>query len=478
MQELSPARRTVILATCCLSLLMVSMDVTIVNVALQAIRLDLHASLSALQWIIDAYTLVVASFLMLGGSLADRFGRRRIFQIGMGVFSIGSLLCSVAPTVSWLIAFRAVQALGGCMLNPVAMSIITHVFTDPKERARATGLWGAVVGISMALGPLVGGLLTQSIGWRAIFWVNLPFGAAAIVLTACLVPESRAQQARPLDPLAQLLVLIALAALTFAVIEGHEIGWGSAIIVGIFTLSALATVALLMHEARQRQPMLDVRFFRNVPFSCATLLAIGSIGAFSGFLFLNSLYLQETRGLSAMLAGLCTLPMALGMIVCSPLSGWLLHRYGARPNIVLCGISLTASALWQTQLAPDTPFAALFACYLLFGCGVGMVNATVTYTAVSGMPLAQAGLAAAIASTSRQIGAALGVALAGVITHARTATGMNFAEATHPVWWGVVVIGAAIIALGFLSTSRWAERSSASVAHLLREPASSGAAQQ
>src|SRR6201994_2439818 len=200
--------RYVILAICCMSLLIVSMDNTIVNIALPSLRADLHAGVSGLQWTIDAYTLVLASLLILSGSTADRVGRRRTFQTGLALFTAGSLLCSLAPGLGWLIAFRALQAIGGSMLNPVAMSIITNTFTDAKERARAIGIWGGVVGFSMALGPLLGGLLVGSLGWRSIFWINVPVGIAAFILAARFIPESRAPHARRADPLGQLLVLI------------------------------------------------------------------------------------------------------------------------------------------------------------------------------------------------------------------------------------------------------------------------------
>src|SRR3954468_23651987 len=189
-------RPYVILATCCLALVLVVMDVTIVNIALPAIRGDLHASVAELQWSIDGYTVVVASLLLLAGSIADRFGRRRTFQLGLVVFSLGSLLCSIAPSAPALVAFRVVQAIGGSMLNPVAMSIIVNTFTDPKERARAIGIWGAAFGVSMAAGPLLGGALVDSIGWRSIFWVNVPVGALALALTARFIPESRADRPR------------------------------------------------------------------------------------------------------------------------------------------------------------------------------------------------------------------------------------------------------------------------------------------
>lgn len=195
MPELTHRRRMLVLAICCMSLLIVSIDNTILNVALPSMQRDLHASTSGLQWAIDAYTLVLAALLMLSGSTADRIGRKRVFMTGLVIFTLGSLLCSLAPGLSSLIVFRMMQAVGGSMLNPVAMSIITNTFTDPRERARAIGVWGAVVGISMAAGPLVGGVLVESVGWRSIFWVNLPVGLAALLLTLRFVPESRAPKA-------------------------------------------------------------------------------------------------------------------------------------------------------------------------------------------------------------------------------------------------------------------------------------------
>lgn len=471
-RQITP-RPSLILAICCLSLLMVGMDATIVNVALPSIHRDLGASISGLQWVIDAYTMVVASLLMLAGSMADRFGRRRVFQTGMAVFMLGSLLCSLTPDIHGLIAFRVLQALGATMLNPVAMSIIANTFHEPKARARAIGIWGAVAGVSMALGPLIGGALTQSIGWRAIFWVNLPIGAAAMVLAALHIPESKAAQARRVDPVGQMLVFLALAALTYAVIEGPQIGWHTPIITGLFALAVLAVVALLAYEPRRKEPLIDLRFFRSAPFSSATLIAICSFSAFSGFLFLNAIYLQEVRGYSAFQTGLCTLPMALATILCSPLSGRLLGTHGTRPSLLISGTATTISALMLSQLTATTPLGLLLLNYVIFGIGFGMVNAPITNTAVSGMPKAQAGLAAAVASTSRQIGASLGVAIAGTIAGARGVL-HNFAQATHPFWWLIVGGGAVIVFLGWLSSTSWAHNSRRHAAHLLEE-APSGA---
>jgi MFS family permease len=223
----APVHANLVLAICCMSLLLVGMDVTIVNVALPAIQHDLHASLAGLQWVLDAYTLVVASLLMFSGSMSDRFGRRLVFQIGLTLFCAGSLACSLAHSIGGLILFRAMQGLGASMLNPVALSIVANVFPEPRARARAVGIWGAVGGVSLALGPVIGGALTQSIGWRAIFWINLPIGLSALLLAARFVPESKAPRARAFDPVGQALVFVGLTSLTCAIIEGSHSGWTS-----------------------------------------------------------------------------------------------------------------------------------------------------------------------------------------------------------------------------------------------------------
>ncbi|MBO0788259.1 MAG: MFS transporter, partial [Actinobacteria bacterium] len=348
MPQLPRNRRFLVLGICCLSLLIFGLDNTIVNVALPAIRRDLHASISGLQWTIDAYTLVVASFLMLAGSTGDRLGRRRTFQAGLVVFTIGSLLCSLAPGLGWLVAFRMLQAVGGSMLNPVAMSIIVNTFTDPRERARAVGLWGAVYGISLALGPVVGGLLVQSVGWRGIFWVNIPVGVAAIVLTALFVPESRAGRPRRPDPGGQVLVIVTLASLVYAIIEGPRSGWASPPILGLFGLAAVALAALAGYESRRREPLLDIRFFRSAPFAGATLIAISALAGLAGFMFLNTIYLQDVRGLSALQAGLMMIPIAAGTVLLAPLAGRIVGRRGPRLPLLVAGVGMTAGALLLT----------------------------------------------------------------------------------------------------------------------------------
>jgi EmrB/QacA subfamily drug resistance transporter len=462
-------RPNLILAICCMSVLIGGMDVTIVNVALPAIQADLHARLAGLQWILDAYTLAVASFLMLSGSISDRFGRRRVFQIGLCVFTVGSLLCSRAGTIDQLIGFRALQGFGASMLNPVALSIIANAFPQPEKRAHAIGVWGAVAGLSMGLGPVIGGALTEAIGWRSIFWINVPIGIAAALLAARFVPESRAARARAFDPVGQALVLIGLATLTWGVIEGPHAGWGSGLILSLFVSAVAALLAFVLYEPRRSDPLLDLRFFRSVPFSSATLLGLSSFSCFAGFLFLNALYLQQVRGFSAFRTGLFTLPLAMMMVVLSPWSGRLVGRYGPRPSLLAAGAGFMASTLMLTGLGRHTPAGWLLVAYALFGVGLGMVNPAISNSAVAGMPLSQAGVAAAIASTSRQVGAAIGVAVSGTMVAMSRAGGTDFTTATHAIWWVMTACGAAVLAMGLASDSAWARASTKRVAHLFEE---------
>jgi EmrB/QacA subfamily drug resistance transporter len=449
---ISSRRRYGILAICCLSLFIVGLDVTVVNVALPSIGRDLNTSVSGLQWTVDAYTLVLASLLMLSGSTADRIGRRRTFQAGLVIFSLGSLLCSLAPTVQLLVTFRVLQALGGSMLNPVAMAIITNTFTARRERAQAIGVWSAMAGLSTGLGPVVGGALVSSAGWRSIFWINVPIAAIACVLTAIYVPESRPSHPRRVDSIAQVLLVIVLAALTFGSIEGPQRGWGSPLIVGAFAIVATGTMIFIAHERKQEEPLLDLRFFHSTPFSGAIVIAVLACVCVGGFLFLNTLYLQEARGLSALQAGLWTLPVAVVGVVLSPVSGALVGRRGARTPLVMAGVSLAVSGLMLTHITANSSFVWLFAAYLVFGIGFGVVNAPITNTAVSGMPDAQAGVAAGVASTSRQVGMTLGAAVLGGFAASATSKS-ELASATHAGWWVIAVCGVLIVALGLTTTS-------------------------
>lgn len=466
-------RKVRVLLICCLSLFIVGLDVTAVNVALPSIERDLGASVSGLQWTIGAYTVVMASLLMLAGSTADRFGRRRTFVVGLSVFVLASLLCSLAPNVELLVAARVLQAVGGSMMNPVAMSIIANTFTVPRERAQAVGVWGAVFGVSMALGPIVGGALVSAAGWRSIFLINLPIGLAAIVLTLRFIPESRAPRARRFDPVGQLLVIVMLAALTFAIIEAPSAGWGSPGIVGAFAASAAALLALLRYEPRRDEPLVDLRFFRLIPFASSIGVAVAGFAAFGGFLFLNTLGLQQIRGLSPLQAGLATVPMAAMMVLVSPLSGRIVGRRGPRLPLIVAGVCMLVACGMLTAVDAEGPFGWLIAAYVVFGIGFGAINAPVTNAAVSGMPRAQAGVAAAIASTSRQFGQTLGVAVVGAIvaSQAGASAGANPSAAARPAWWALVAAAAVVIVLGLVATSRRAEASARRTAAALNPEA-------
>ncbi len=458
--DLSRRRRVGVLLICSMSLLIVGLDVTIVNVALPSIGRDFGSSVSGLQWTVDAYTLVLASLLMLSGSTADRFGRKRTFVAGLIVFSIGSLLCSLAPDQTTLVVFRMVQAVGGSMLNPVAMSIITNTFTNPKERAQAVGVWAAVVGVSMALGPVIGGVLVTSVGWRSIFWINLPVGLAAIVLTLRFIPESRAPKARRVDGVGQALVIVLLSSLTYGIIEAPNRGWASPVIVAAFAIALASLIGLVTWEGRCDEPLIDLRFFRSVPFSGAAVIAVAAFATLGGFLFLNTLYLQDVRGFSPLKAGLATLPMALMTMLLPPISGRIVGTRGSRIPLLVAGAALTVSCLMLSQIGATTSFAWLFAAYVVFGIGFGFVNAPITNAAVSGMPRAQAGVASAIASTSRQVGSTLGVAVVGSLLASALgrSAGVHAAVSTHAGWLVLAGCGVIVLVLGQVVTTGWAHR--------------------
>ncbi len=454
--------------SCCLSLLIVSMDATIVNVAIPSIRDDLHASPSQIQWVIDVYTLVLASLLMLSGAVGDRFGRRRTFQIGLTLFAVASLMCSLAPTIEMLIGARFLQAIGGSMMNPVAMSIITQVFRGRVERARAIGIWGGVVGISMALGPIVGGALIQYVDWRAVFWINLPICAAAILLTALFVPESKSATMRDVDPIGQALGMAFLFGVVFVLIEGPGMGWANPRTIAVAVLTAAAFLGFLRYESRRHDPFIDLRFFRSIPFASATMIAVCAFASWGAFLFMMSLYLQGQRGFSALHTGLIYLPVAVGALIFSPLSGRLVGRFGSRPSLIVAGTLITAATVLLTQLSATTEVWRLLVIFAVFGIGFSMVNAPITTAAVSGMPTDRAGAASAVASTSRQVGVSLGVALCGSVAgSALAATGTDFAVAARPLWLICAGLGLVILALGLFSTSPRATRSAERLAPLI-----------
>jgi EmrB/QacA subfamily drug resistance transporter len=461
--EISRRRRMGVLAVCCSAVFMVGLDNTAVNVAVPSIGRQLHASVAGEQWTIAAYTIVLASLMLLAGAMGDRIGRRTVFQAGLATFILGSWLCSLAPSLGWLVAFRVLQAVGGSMLNPVAMSIITSTFTDRAERARAIGVWGAMLGLSMALGPVLGGGLVSSVGWRGIFWINVPIGLAAVVFSAMLVPESRTARPRRPDPVGQILVIAALGALTYAIIEAPVVGWHSARIWGLFALAAVALVTLAGYESRRAEPLIDPRFFRSVPFSGAVLTAICSYAALGGFLFLSPMYLQDVRGLSPLSAGLLLLPAGVALAVCAPVGGAIVARRGTRIPLLIAGAALTLSSAALSRLTSVSPGTSVELSFELFGIGAGMVNTAITSTAVAGMPAAQAGVASGISSASRQVGLSLGVAITGSVLNSglHGPVRAGFIGASHAGWGLLSGCGYLVLLLGFACTSRWALRTAA-----------------
>ncbi len=452
-----------------------TLDATVTNVALPTIGKDLHAGVTSLQWTLDAYTLTLASLLVLAGSSADRLGRKRVFRIGLVVFGLGSLACSAAPSDGFLIAARVLQALGGTMLNPVSLSIITNAFQEKKARAGALGIWGAISGVSLGFGPLVGGLLVETVGWRAIFWVNVPIVVAALVLTTLFVPESRAAKARRVDPPGQVLVVLALAGTVFGIIEGPELGWTSPAALGAFVVAAIALGLFVPVELRRSEPLIDPRFFMSIPFSGAVVAAVLAFGSWAAFLFANTLYLQDVKGFSPILTGLLFMPAGIAILIGSPISGRIVGARGTRLPMSLAGLLVAGAAVSLAFTTASSPVALVAVVFALFGLGFGLVNAPITNTAVSGMPNDQAGSASALASTGRQVGTSLGIALAGSITGVSGAGGgvpKSFATDAHPLWWTIAVAGLAIVAIASLSNTRAASRSSERLGPLLKDAAS------
>lgn len=453
-----PVNRRLVLAICCLSVGVTGIDLTIVNVALPSISRDLHASVSNLQWTVDAYSLVMACLLVVSGSMADRFGRKRIFQLGLSLFCLGSLLCSLAPSVGALIAFRGLQAVGGSMLNPVALSIIASVFTDRRERARAIGVWGAAIGITIAAGPILGGVLVGGIGWRSVFWINVPIVIATILLTQRFVPESKAARARTFDPLGQALIIVLFASIVAATIEGPRHGWADAWIVGLLVLAVLALVGILTIEPRRSEPLIDLRFFRSPPFSGANTISVVMSASLGGFMFLNTLYLQDLRHLSPLHAGLMIVPSAAGQAVAANLAGRLVASRGTRIPLTVGGALMAIGGFLLVPLTVQTASVYLLATYAIFGLGTGMISPSVSNIAVSGLPPDQAGVAGALAASARQFGSSVGVAVTGSIV---ASTGAGFINSSHTAWAIVGGCGLLALALGVISTSRRAQAAAA-----------------
>ncbi|MCW3002897.1 MAG: transporter [Conexibacter sp.] len=408
-------RRRPALFTCCLGLFLTTLDTTVALVAVPAIGRDLHAGGQALQWVISSSIVVRGCLMLSAGALGDRLGHRRVFQHGMLLFGAGSLLCSVAPSAGLLIAARVLQAVGGSVLIPNSLALLTTLYPAGPKRSHAIGVWGATVGVSTGLGPLVGGALVDLLGWRSVFWINLPVVALAVVLARRCFPASRPAGRRPLDLPGQVLGCGVLGCTTSGFISASGAGWGSTTPLILFGLAVLALAAFITVELRSPAPLMDVRDFRRPTFTGAIVVTVLAMVVLFGFLFLNVLYLQDARGYSAFSAGLLVMPAMLCTLVLAPISGRLVAARGERLPATLAGALMLGGTLILARVSADAPVALLLVAYVLIGSGLGLVNTPVITAIIAGMPPERAGVAGALTSTFRQVGGSIGVALLGTV---------------------------------------------------------------
>ena len=403
------------LAAVAFGLFMIMLDNTVVNVALPSIGRDLHVSVSSLEWVVTAYALTFAALLITGGKLGDLFGRRRIFVIGIAIFTLSSLACGLAPTAGFLIGARAVQGVGAAMMNPASLSIITATF-PPRERGQAIGIWAGVSAMALAIGPLIGGLIVENINWNWIFFINVPVGVAGIVVSRLVIKESRdTSHEQSIDVPGLVTSSAGLFALTYALIEGNAHGWTSPEIVGLFAAAVVLLVAFVVLERYQRLPMLDLSLFRIGSFTGSNLVAmLVSLGMFGVFFFV-SLYIQNILGWSPTQAGASFLPMTLLIIVVAPIAGKLSDRVGSR-WLMGAGMTLVSiSLLFYQRVGLHSTFWTLLPAMLLGGVGMAMTMSPMTAAAMSSVPVDKAGVGSGVLNSFRQLGGSLGIALMGAI---------------------------------------------------------------
>ena len=406
------------LAAVSVGLFMIMLDNTVVNVALPSMRASLNMTLSELEWVVAGYALTFAAFMLIGGKLADYVGRRRIFMIGLAIFTGASLACGLAPNGGFLIGARIVQGLGGAMMNPATLSIITATFA-PRERGRAIGIWAGVSALALAIGPLVGGLLTEHVNWNWIFFINVPIGLAGIFLSPLFIDESRDTTAdQRLDVPGLATSALGLFALTYAFIEANNYGWTSTRIISAFVIAAVSLVVFVLLERHQRAPMLDLSLFRNRTFggANASMLFVGL--AMFGTFFYVSLYMQNILGYSPVQAGASFLPMTILVILVAPRAGALTDKVGSR-WLVGGGMTLLAvMLLYYSRLGAHESFWMLLPGMLLGGVGMGMTMTPVTAAAMSAVAVDKAGVGSAVLNSARQVGGSLGIAVMGAIVAA------------------------------------------------------------
>jgi EmrB/QacA subfamily drug resistance transporter len=397
---------------------MLLLDITVVNVALPDIQRELNASLSSLQWVVDAYSLTLAAFLLTAGSLGDRLGRRRVFSLGFGIFTFASFLCGIAGDPTLLNLARGLQGVGGAAMFATSLALIGQEFHG-KERATAFGIWGATVGGAVAIGPLVGGVITEHLGWEWIFFVNIPIGLAAIFLTETKLANVAAPDAEPIDVPGLVTFSAALFLLIFGLIRGNPEGWGSGLIVACLTAAAALLVAFVVIEARSAHPMLDLGLFRKPAFNGVSAVAFGlSGGMFAMFLYIT-IYFQGVLGFSPLEAGLRFLPLTVLSFVVAPIAGSLSHRVPLR---VLFGVGLGlvgVGLLLMHGVSAESKWTAMLLGFLIAGVGIGTTNPAIGQGAIAVVPVEKAGMGSGINSTFRQVGIATGVAALGAVFQSR-----------------------------------------------------------
>ncbi len=410
------------LGAICFGLFMVMLDNTVVNLALPTIQEQMGAGLSELQWIVDAFILSLAALMLTGGTLGDLYGRKRTFLSGMTVFTLASLMCALSPSIHLLIAARAVQGVGAAIMLPATLAILTNTFTDPRERAQAIGIWAGVSGIALALGPALGGVMVQGWGWQSIFYINVPIGVIAFVITIVVVTESKNPEGRSLDVLGQILAVVGLAGLTFAFIEANTYGWRSATIIALLAGGVVVLGVFGLWESRTRSPLLQLSFFKNITFLGANLVGLLVSFGFFGLMLFMSLFLQEVQGFSATRAGIRMLASTLAVMVSAIVSGRVVSRIGARIPITVGMVLIGGAFIGFTRVQADTPYHLYWFILTIMGTGLGLVMSPMTTAVMSTVPQARAGMASATLNTTRQVGGVFGIAVLGaVVTSAYTA---------------------------------------------------------
>ncbi|MFF0090339.1 MFS transporter [Streptomyces canus] len=444
------------LVVTCLGQFMVLLDNTIVGAALPDMQHRLDTGLTGLQWIVDAYVLLVAMLLLSGGVFADRFGRKRVYLSGVAVFTAASVLCSIAPSVGWLVAGRVLQGVGAAALSPASLALLVAAHPAPQERVRAIGLWAGLSGIGLAAGPVAGGVLSQAFGWPAIFLVNVPIGVVLLVAGRRVLAESRNPDARALDIPGTILSVLGVGTLAYALIEGGSRGWTSPVILGGFAAAAALLAAFVAVERRHPAPMLPPGLFRRRLFTVSNS-AMTVVGfALMGSSFFFSQFFVYVQGSSILRAGLQTLPTTLAMVVVSPFAGRLAARYGYR-SVVTGGLALAGLGLLALGgVHADTGYANVSWRLATVGVGFALTMSPLTGAAIQAVDPQEGGLASGISSTTRQIGAVLGVAVLGAVVRARQSGGASFEAGLDSAFAvaGAVTLAAAVCTGLWLAGSR------------------------